>query len=90
MGLTGCPASFARMTETAFSHAANIIAYIDDLLVHSSSWTAHLEHLEEAFRTLRKHNLKVNLDKCLFGKSEVAYLGHVITEHGARPGDDKV
>ena len=89
MGLTGCPASFARMMDAMTADLANVIAYIDDLLIHSASWDEHLQHLELVFIKLRKHNLKLNLGKCEFGKDEVNYLGHVITARGVRPGADK-
>jgi hypothetical protein len=89
MGLAGCPASFARMMDTIFAGHANIVTYIDDILVHSANWFDHLDHLEIAFKTLRQHNLKMNLDKCSFGQEEVAYLGHTITARGVKPGLDK-
>ena len=89
MGLTGCPASFARMMDAMFAHHDHIIAYIDDLLIHSRTWEEHIDHLATAFRILQEHNLKVNLEKCEFGKKSVSYLGHVITENGATPGIDK-
>jgi hypothetical protein len=41
MGLLGCPASFQRLMETVGHGLANVIVYIDDLLVHSAT---HLEH----------------------------------------------
>ena len=89
MGLTGCPASFARMMDTIFQDHESIITYIDDLLLHSASWTEHLQHIETAFKLLIQHNLKLNLDKCTFGSRQVEYLGHTITAHGAIPGTDK-
>ena len=37
MGLLGCPASFQRLVESAMNGIDNVIVYIDDLLVHTSS-----------------------------------------------------
>ncbi len=37
MGLLGCPASFQRLMETVVNGLANVIVYIDDLLVHSAT-----------------------------------------------------
>ena len=90
MGLQGCPASFAKMMDAIFSSHANVVAYIDDLLVHSGSWQSHLKHLELAFKLLRQHNLKLNIDKCEFGAKTVHYLGHTISEKGVKPSLDKV
>ena len=89
MGLMGCPASLARMMDAMFAFHENIIAYIDNLLIHSRSWEEHVQHLAAAFTVLDRHNLKANLDKCEFGKDSVSYLGHVISGEGASPGIDK-
>ena len=89
MGLQGCPASFARMMDVLFADYDHIVAYIDDLLVHSSTWDEHLLHLTQAFRVLRQHGLKLNLEKCFFGRDKVEYLGHTISARGVTPGMDK-
>ena len=39
----------------------------------------HLDHLCEVIHRLREGGLKVNPGKCQFIRSEVEYLGHVIT-----------
>ena len=37
MGLLGCPASFQRLMEGVMRNIANVIVYIDDLLVHTKN-----------------------------------------------------
>jgi hypothetical protein len=64
MGLLGCPASFQRLMETVVNSISNVIVYIDDLLVHSAT-----------HEQLVQHNIKINLQKCVFGSKEVSYLG---------------
>jgi hypothetical protein len=39
---------------------------------------------------LRKHGLKINLPKSLFGATEVSYLGFKLTPDGIKPGADKL
>jgi len=39
-GLMGAPASFSRLMDLIMSDAENIITYIDDVLVHSSSFSS--------------------------------------------------
>jgi hypothetical protein len=36
------------------------------------------------------HNLKINLDKCYFGKKVVSYLGLTLTPEGIKPGKNKL
>jgi hypothetical protein len=89
MGLTGCPASFSRLMELVMRDASNIITYIDDVLIHSKDHTSHLDHLQVALERIKTHNLKLNMAKCIFGSSSVAYLGHNLTATGISPGTDK-
>ena len=90
MGLLGCPASFQRLVEAVVHGINNIIVYIDDLIVHSCSHDDHLRQLDELFTRLTAHNLKVKLQKCVFGSNHVQYLGFVLAEDGIRPGTDKL
>ena len=90
MGLLGCPSTFQRLVEAVVRGLANIIVYIDDLIVHSNSHEEHLRSLDELFLRLRTHNLKVNLKKCVFGSKDVMYLGFHLTEEGIKPGTDKL
>jgi hypothetical protein len=90
MGLLGCPASFQRLMETVVRNISNVIVYIDDLLVHSASHEEHLATLNEVLQRLVTHNIKINLQKCVFGSKEVSYLGFCLTEEGIKPGIDKL
>ncbi len=75
MGLRGCPASFQRLMGTVVHNISNVIVYINDLLVHSASHDEHLATLGEVLQRLVNHNIKINLQKCVFGSKEVSYLG---------------
>ena len=90
MGLLGCPASFQRMMEMILDKIKNVIVYIDDVLIHSKTHDQHLESLEAVFQRLQKYGMKINLDKCFFGNTEVSYLGFVLTPNGIAPGKDKL
>jgi hypothetical protein len=90
MGLLGCPATFQRLMETVVHNISNIIVYIDDLLVHSASHDKHLATLDQVLRRLVSHNIKINLQKCVFGSKEVSYLGFRLTEEGIKPGIDNL
>jgi hypothetical protein len=82
MGLLGCPASFQRLMETVVNGISNVIVYIDDLLVHSATHEEHIVSLNQVLEQLIQHNIKINLQKCIFGSKEVSYLGFCLTEEG--------
>jgi hypothetical protein len=90
MGLLGCPASFQRMMEHILQKIKNVIVYIDDVLIHSKSHDEMLIQLALTFERLQRHGMKVNLEKCYFGNTEVSYLGFVLTPQGITPGKDKL
>ena len=90
MGLLGSPASFQRLVETVLKGIPNVIVYIDDLIIHTSTHRQHRETLRLVFDRLRANNLKVNLKKCEFGSQSVSYLGFRLTPEGIKPGMDKL
>ena len=72
------------------SWRANVIVYIDDLLIHSDTHEQHLQILEQVLERLQQNHLKINLEKCIFGNKEVSYLGFTLTPEGIKPGKNKV
>ena len=66
------------------------MTYLDDIIIFSNSEEEHLLHLEEVFHWLRKAGLKMKQSKCDFFKSQIHYLGHLISEDGISPLLDKL
>ena len=65
------------------------MTYLDDIIIFSKN-EDHLRHLEEVFHRLRQAGLKMKCSKCDFFKSEIHYLGHLISAHGISPLPDKL
>ena len=42
--------------------------YIDDMVVKSKQETWHIEDLPGVFEVLQQHKLRLNTDKCAFGR----------------------
>jgi hypothetical protein len=55
--------------------------YLDDITIHSASFTEHLEHIEIVMKRLYEANLKINLEKCTWCAKEVKILGHVVSRN---------
>ena len=51
---------------------------------------AHVATLAICFSRLRLHNLKLSPNKSRIGAARVDFLGHVISQDGVRPNDDKI
>jgi hypothetical protein len=63
----------------------------DDLLcLTKGDWDDHLTKLEEVLKRIHKAGLKINASKSFFGRSELEYLGYVITRNSIQPMPKKV
>ena len=90
MGLQGSPASFSRLMDYCMRGLANVLTYIDDVLVHTKGHARHLEVLRNVFLRLRKYNLKLNVKKSAMGSAECEYLGFHLSGSGVSPGQEKL
>jgi hypothetical protein len=57
-------------------------AYIDDILVYSDTLAEHKRHVRLVLKAMEEAGLQLNVDKSEFHKSEVTYLGYVISTNG--------
>ncbi|WZZ60405.1 hypothetical protein YC2023_060512 [Brassica napus] len=64
--------------------------YIDDMLVKSLEAEDHISHLQQAFSTLRKYNMKLNPAKCSFGVSFGKFLGYIVTHRGIEANPEQI
>ena len=67
-----------------------VMTYLDDIIIFSENESQHLDHLETVFSCLRKAGLKMKQSECDFFKSEIHYLGHLISQEGISPLPNKL
>lgn len=90
-GLHGAAATFQRLIDTVQRGAEDYSAvYKDDVVIYSSTWEEHLQHLSDVFYHIQLAGLVINAKKCQLVKSEVLYLGYVIGGGRIRPQIDKI
>jgi len=66
------------------------LVYLDDILVHSRSFSEHLEQLGTVLDRLEQHTLKLKPTKCSLFQRKVTFLGLVVSEQGVACDPDKV
>nr|GMC94616.1 uncharacterized protein LOC109166012 [Ipomoea batatas] len=91
-GLTNAPATFQALMNYVFKPLIRktVLVFFDDILVYSPSLGSHWEHLREVLRIMKDHQLLAKLSKCSFAKTEVEYLGHIISEKGLQTDPAKL
>ena len=70
--------TFQRLINLVLKGVADCEAYLDDIVIYSSTWSRHIAQVKEVFGRLAAANLTVNLAKCEFGQATVTYLGKVV------------
>lgn len=68
----------------------NVDNYLDDVLVHTRVWEAHVKALREFFQRVRNANLTLNASKCEIGVGRVRFLGHQLDDKVLSPVNELV
>lgn len=91
-GLCNSAPTFQRLMDSVLSGLLwnTCLVYIDDVIVFSETISDHVKRLEEVLKRFEDSGLKLKAQKCSFGKTEVAFLGHKISATGISPDTDKV
>ena len=90
-GLQGAPATFQRMMDRLIQGLEGFTAaYLDDLVIYSSTWEEHLQHLRQVFKRLQEAGLTAKPKKCQFAMNQCKYLGHVVGNGVVQPESGKV
>lgn len=91
-GLKNAPAIFQRMIDDVLKPFVGKICYvyIDDIIILGETEEQHLGNLQTILGQLKKANLKVNLEKSKFLRTQVEFLGYVICQEGILPDPNKI
>ena len=91
-GLTNAPATYQRLMEECLGdlHLNICFIYLDDLIIFANSFQEHLSRLRQVFQRLRESGLKLTPKKCSLFMRRVKYVGHIVSEKGIEPDDDKI
>ncbi|UYV80667.1 hypothetical protein LAZ67_19001324, partial [Cordylochernes scorpioides] len=91
-GLKNAASTFQRIIQHILGELLwkGTCSFQDDILVYTKTWQEHIELLSKVFDKLRQYNMKLKLSKCIFGRTEVKYLRHIISHNQLKPDPGKV
>ena len=82
--------SFMRENLDKVIKADQCAQYVDDIGIAANSVTQLIRNIGAVFECIRQAGLKLFIDKCHFGVTEVEFLGRTITPQGIAPQDHKI
>ena len=84
-GLAQAPAYFQKLMTGVLKDLPFAMAYLDDIIIYSSTPEEHLQHIKTVFKKPHHAKLSMKLSKCHFFAKEIQYLGHILGVEGIRP-----
>lgn len=95
MGLKTSSAAFQAIIQCILRGLINTIAmaYLDDCLIFSPTFTEHTKDISTVLQRFRDHNVKLSSAKCQFAVKSIKsikFLGHKISQEGLKPDDSKI
>jgi transposase InsO family protein len=92
MGLKNSPAIFQRTMNMVLQEVLGkfCFVYLDDLVVYSKSAEDHIKHLDMVFAKLADHGLRIKFTKSQLFRSQIHYLGFIVSRDGLRVNPEKV
>ena len=91
-GLATNPSAFSRFVHKAFKDMswAGLVFYIDDVIIYAKTAEEHYQILKKLLARCRETQLTLNIKKCDILRTEVLYLGFIVSGEGLRANPKKV
>ena len=86
-GLCNAPSTFQRCVQLILWELqwSELLIYLEDIIIFSKAIKEHLVRLDEVLGRLEEAGRKLKPSKCDLLKSEVLFLGHVVSKEGIQP-----
>lgn len=89
-GIKTATAIFQKAMLSIVGHLRWLNVYVDDLIIGANDRQEMSEKLEKVFQILESRNVKVNERKCELMRTEIVFLGHLVSWDGIRPAPGRV
>ncbi|GKD95410.1 ty3-gypsy retrotransposon protein, partial [Tanacetum coccineum] len=91
-GLTNAPSTFQSAMNDLFRPVLHhfVLVFFDDILIYSRNRAEHYTHLRYVFHKLQQNHFHAKASKCVFGVTDISFLGHRISGQGVSPEAEKI
>ena len=88
-GVTSAAEVYQRVLQQVLQGLEGCKNIPDDIVVYDHTEAEH-NNLSKVLERLFENNLTLNREKCKFGKTELRFMGHILTSDGVKPDTDKI
>jgi hypothetical protein len=89
-GLRTAGSTFQRFIDYVVRGLDGVVAYVDDILVFSDSWQQHLQQVTQLLCRLRQFGLRLKTEKCVWGQTNMPFLGYLLSSDGYLPDPERI
>ena len=91
-GLKNAGATYQRMIQTCLANqiGKTVEAYVYDVVVKTKHVDSLIDDLKLTFDNLRTYDIKLNLEKCVFGVPAGKLLGFIVSSRGIEANPAKI
>ena len=76
-----------QVNATVLANVPNVDSYVDNMLIFTETWDAHMNSLRQVLDRLRSAQLTAKPSKCLIGYDSFDCLGHNIVDQEDKSKD---
>lgn len=89
-GIASAPEHFQNLMVTEVTDGLEgVVCHMDDVLVWGQTQEEHDARLHATLEKIQRAGITLNVDKCDLSKTEVTFLGHVVSASGISPDPSK-
>lgn len=91
-GLSSAPEVFQKVLSQIIDSCGldTVNVHADDIIITGRDIKEHDRNVKIVLKKLKDSGVTLNLDKCEFRKTEIKYLGYIVSDKGIKPDPDNV
>ena len=88
-GITTAPSTFQRAIDNLLSSCKYCLAYMDDIIIFSSTLDEHINNIDKVFNLFKEPGLKLSPQKCQLAEERIDFLGYQVDFGGVSVNSER-